>query len=278
MIQYVFIPKRSDRESAKSKACYLGRYKLPGMDKVAEISLDTTDKRIADQRLGAYVRELQEEAAGIIKPRGIREGAAKPLAGHLDAFKADLRAKGRSAKYVENVGHWITRLQTECGWVYLRDVTAESFMAWRAKQAKAPKTLNEYFNATCALLNWLQRTGQSLANPLLSAGRVETRGKEKRVRRALTDAEVGRLLGVSASRRTVYLTALLTGLRRKELRSLQWGDVHLDAPQPFLSVRASTTKNRLVATIWLRDDLAGELRRCGQGTRGKGRGCFGLFR
>jgi len=91
-------------------------------------------------------------------------------------------------------------------------------------------------------------------------GKVETRGREKRVRRALTDAEVGRLLDVAADRRIVYLTALLTGLRRTELSSLRWGDVHLDAVRPFLTVRASTTKNHLAATMFLRDDLATELR------------------
>src|SRR6266511_4576919 len=69
-----------------------------------------------------------------------------------------------------------------------------------------------------------------------------------------------RLLNVAGERRPLYLAALLTGLRRGELRSLQWSDVHLDAVKPFLSVRASTTKNGKSATIWLRDDLAAELR------------------
>ena len=101
-------------------------------------------------------------------------------------------------------------------------------------------------------------------NPLHSVELVQTRGRERRVRRALTDDEVGRLLRASERHRPVYLAALLTGLRRGELKALQWGDVHLDGSCPFLSVRASTTKNNKAATIFLRDDLVAELRRIKQ--------------
>jgi integrase len=80
------------------------------------------------------------------------------------------------------------------------------------------------------------------------------------VRRALSDEEVSALLRVAVARRVVYLVALTTGLRRSELNALQWGDVHLDAVNPFLAVRPSTTKNHKSAVCWLRDDVAAELR------------------
>lgn len=41
----------------------------------------------------------------------------------------------------------------------------------------------------------------------------------------------------------VYTTAIYTGLRRAELKGLQWGDIHLDAEPPYLLARAMTTKN-----------------------------------
>jgi hypothetical protein len=47
-----------------------------------------------------------------------------------------------------------------------------------------------------------------------------------------------------------------TGLRRKELASVQWGDVHLDADRPFILVRSATTKNRKAYKIYLRSQLA----------------------
>jgi integrase len=260
MIQYVFIPKRNDRKNVHSKPCYSGRYKLDTMLKPVTVQLHTTDKRIAQEKLQAIVDDLQREEAGIVMPRAIRDAAVRPLREHLETFTADLQARGRSKKYVENVKNWITRLLNACGWEMAKDVTPHSFIAWRSGRSAASKTLNEHLNAINALLNWMQRTGLLLANPLLSVGKVETRGREKRIRRALTDDEVQRLLNVSPRRRVVYLTALLTGLRRAELKALRWGDVHLDAPRPFLSVRASTTKNHKAATLFLRDDLAHALR------------------
>jgi integrase len=53
-----------------------------------------------------------------------------------------------------------------------------------------------------------------------------------------------------------YLAAVNTGLRRKELASVQWGDMHLDADRPFILVRSATTKNRKGYKIYLRSQLA----------------------
>jgi integrase len=54
----------------------------------------------------------------------------------------------------------------------------------------------------------------------------------------------------------IYLTALYTGLRRDELQSLQWGDVHLDAEPPYLSLRGSTTKNKQTDKLPLYEAVA----------------------
>jgi len=55
--------------------------------------------------------------------------------------------------------------------------------------------------------------------------------------------------------------AAFTGLRRGELRQLNWSDIHIDdAPEPFLEVRASTTKNHRKATIKLHHDVVAPLR------------------
>ena len=38
------------------------------------------------------------------------------------------------------------------------------------------------------------------------------------------------------------------------MAALRWDDLHLHVPRPFVTVRASTTKNHRAATLWLRDD------------------------
>ena len=75
------------------------------------------------------------------------------------------------------------------------------------------------------------------------------------VRRAATIDELRRLLAVSGKRAFVYLVAVLTGLRRKELQQLQWGDVILDAERPHLALRAVTTKSRRADSVPLSPEV-----------------------
>lgn len=262
MWEHVYKPRRRVNGKLRVARCYKGRYRVSASDRPLEIALKTSDRGVAMERLHAIVQEKRNEAAGIIAPKALRDGAAKSLDNHLRDLVADLKARGRDSMYVRNVAWLSRRVFTECGWVLPKDVTADGFVTWRARAAKslAAKTLNEYLNSLNALLNWMRRQGRIIDNPLRSVGKVETRGVEKRVRRALTDEEFGRLLAVSPLRRVVYLAAWLTGLRRAELAALTWGDVHLDAPRPFMRVRASTTKNHLAVDLLLRDDLAAALR------------------
>ena len=234
-------------------------YKLDGETKYRLHPLHVRDKLVAGQLLAEFVKEHEQTAAGVIPPKALRDGAQKPLADHLGDFVGDLKAKGRATKYVYNTRKLVGKLLKECQWTYPKEITPDGFMTWRSSQTMAPKTMNEYLNHCNAFLNWMRRQGRLLANPLLSVGKAQTQGKESRLIRALSDDEVGRLLAVASPYKAVYLAAVLTGLRRSELQSLRWGDVHLKAPEPFLSVRASTTKNAKPATMFLRDDLAAEL-------------------
>ena len=118
---------------------------------------------------------------------------------------------------------------------------------------------NTYVVTAKGFCTWLVRQGRMPSNPLAAIGLVEQRGREVRVRRALSDAEIMRLLDVAGEYRKVYLTALTTGLRKGELAGLRWDDVRLDAARPFINVRASISKNRKVATMFLRQDVAAAL-------------------
>ena len=138
-------------------------------------------------------------------------------------------------------------------------MNADTFAAWRAGRiGKSAKTLNEYLNYCNALLNWLAARGKLGANPLKVVGKVH--GEEVRTRRAINDDQAIRLLAVAGRRRLCYLTALLTGLRRRELRTLAWSDLHLDGVSPHLKLRRKNEKNRRGSVLPLRADLADELR------------------
>jgi integrase len=84
---------------------------------------------------------------------------------------------------------------------------------------------------------------------------IDTRGKSQ-YRRALSQEEIKNLLtNAPHFRAVVYLTAIYTGLRRKELNHLKWGDLHLDGPQPFVCAPASITKNKKEAKLPLRPEV-----------------------
>ena len=57
-----------------------------------------------------------------------------------------------------------------------------------------------------------------------------------------------------------YAIALFTGLRRGEIKSLLWVDMHLDGVRPFIAVRASTTKNKKTAQQPLLPSLVSSLK------------------
>jgi integrase len=107
-------------------------------------------------------------------------------------------------------------------------------------------------------MNWLEpRIG---TNPLRHVQKVQTNGMEKMKRRALTADELQRLIRVSGSRSLVYLVAARTGIPRGELAQIEWRDVHLDAQQPFITVRASVAKNHSHAMQPLTSDAVDGLR------------------
>jgi integrase len=259
MICTIFRPKRTKNGKVEVSRLYRGRFRIDGETKITDIPLHTSDKRIAQQRLEQIVREKQMEQSGMIAPEAIRNAALSPISEHLKQFASDLRALNRDSVYVHNVESQVRTLICDCNWNLLREVTADSFQLWRAKQNKAPKTLNEYLGSTSSFLSWLEKHERIAKNPLKHVQKVQTNGKQVRPRRAFSEEEMQRLLKAAGPRTVLYLTAVFTGLRRGELAELERDDIHLEGKKQFLNVRASTTKNHKQAVLALHPDVAKEL-------------------
>src|SRR5581483_4780872 len=216
MTAYVFRPKR--RKCGKLVQCktYSGRYRLAGQTNVVTVALNVTDREVAERKLRELIRDKEREASGISVPKRMRVAAETALVGHIITFCADLRARRRDSEYVATTERRLKKLAADCNWRRLIDVTAESFQKWRAKQSWGPKTLNDYRAAVVGLFAWLQKTALVEANPLKAVEKSETRGNERRKRRALTVEELGALVNVSGAHRLAILTDYYTGLRRNE--------------------------------------------------------------
>lgn len=256
MIRHVIQPISHGKRSRLWSA----RIRLDGWLKARTFPLHVTDERVAEQKMEKLIRELEQEAAGIIAPKLMRDAAQTPIAGHLRAFLADIEAKGRSKNTLGKYRNCIPKLCKRCGWVMVRDITSQSFCQWRAASGLEPKTLNDLLGAMSSLLQWMERQQLILANPLKHAGKITNRNP-KAYRRALSLEHIEKLLAVAPLHRAmVYLTALYTGLRRAEMNGLKWEAFDLDSTPALLRVPSSISKNKKATTHELRAELAEALR------------------
>ena len=257
MIATVYRPSRVKDGRRVVGRMYRGKYRLDPRERVKDIPLHTNDKQVAQQKLRKILEEEQDERAGFIRPKKQREAMQRHLAEHIETFIAERYKIGRDEKYVRELKKKLLVLASEVPWKCIADITADSFCAWRRKQNKSPKTLNEYLSAIGALLNWLDPLiGQS---PLRSVERMQMAVEPQRQRRAFSVDELRRLIAAGGERGIIYLVAASTGIRRGELRSLEWRDVVLDVAQPFIFVRKSIAKNHKDARQPLPPYVAREL-------------------
>ncbi|MCK4627023.1 MAG: hypothetical protein KAV00_17045 [Phycisphaerae bacterium] len=183
------------------------------------------DKIATEQEAARREKEAAQADTGLLLVD--KEQLSAPITGHVEAFIADLERSGRAAKHYELLDTRLGRMIEACGWQTLRRITPDSligFLTDLKRRGFAPKTMNEYAHAAKNFCNWCVRTRRLAGNPLASVAKTE-QGEKTYQRRALTDDEARRLLDVAGIRRLVYLTAIRTGLRRAELKQLQWGDV-----------------------------------------------------
>jgi integrase len=183
----------------------------------------------------------------------------------VEAWVADLRRQGRSRKYVRNVRCMMLRMVEGCNWPTLGAIRSDTLIAWLeapARMALSGRSCNEFLETAFTFVKWC--CGQKPlrwmpGNPLAGIARAD-QSEKRQVKRALTPAELVRLKAVCGPRWPVYLTAGLTGLRRSELRRLEWGDVRLDAERPDIQLRAPATKARRADVVPINPQLLELLR------------------
>ncbi len=236
----------------KGSRVYRVRYRLSDGPRIYDEPLRTHIKEVAESKARKLIDEKEREHAGTIGAKPLRDAAQKPLIAHHTDFVANLIARGRNKDHIIHARNRLLRLFKECRWRRLRDISADGVEKWLAAQSEfSPKTLNEYIAHAKTFVTWLERQGRIPSNPIRHVGKIPTDGRETFKRRALTLDEFLRLLSCSGPRRLAYALAVLTGLRRGELKRLLWADVHLDDPKPWIELRAATTKNKRPATMFL---------------------------
>jgi integrase len=231
-----------------------------------------TDKLASKALMADLERALARGERGLVDV--YKEHRSRPVADHLAAWKSEL-----CGSYAEQCDCRISRLIRECSWKLLADIDADSFIRWRqtalsdaAHNRKdrskvkpvlmGPRTQNHYLATLQTFVRWCVRRKRIAINALTDVPRVDETSDVRRQRRALSEQEAAALVGaVPAEYTLLYQMILATGLRRAEAAALVWDDVKLNAPQPFVQLRAATTKAGRADVLPLRSDLAGELRK-----------------
>jgi len=234
---------------------YYARIRIKVTDRVTEISLKTGDKEIAEKRLNDLYKQMEREAAGIAIPSKVMESAQLPIMKHLNAYLGEKSSEWRSEKYYQLTGDRLKKLVRECRWKTLKDLTAFSFTQWRSQQnSKSRKTRNNYLTGLKGFTGWLYSNGFMECDPIAGIKMLD-RVVQTFERKALSFEQIAALLQSvqDPMRRAVYTTAIYTGLRRAEIEAVEYGDIHLDAPVPYIHARASTTKNGKDAVIPLHE-------------------------
>ncbi len=119
---------------------------------------------------------------------------------------------------------------------------------------------------------WLVKEGRLPKDPLAELAGAPTESDHRHDRRTLDENELRRLMdsagGSTAAvhgiagpdRRVLYLVAMSTGFRRKELAALTPARFELGGPTPLARLREADTKNGRAAEQPLPPDVAAELR------------------
>ena len=283
---------------------------------VVDVSTGCHDKQAAQSVLADLVATAERVRSKVITQAEAnigRKHADRPLSDHVGEYIEHLRERRVHASRIKTTGKRLKETATNCGWKYLRDLSADALTRWLNNQRvdeqrkMSASVHNDYVGHWTAFGNWLigkrisgKRAAlngekRMLSNPFDGVGKIDEKADKRRPARALSVEELERLLDaaerrpmidaltirkgphkgvlgarvskerraelirIGRERRLIYKTAILTGLRLNELRTLTVADLSF-GDVPFVKLNAANEKNRQGSSVPLRSDLAPELK------------------
>jgi integrase len=237
--------------------------------------------RIADKDAAQRLANKLETAAmqrreGLIDARleRLAQEGRRPLREHLADYEAHLKAANRSPDHVNRTARLIRTIAQAAGVTGIGEITADNVNTFASDlgQRRSARTVQAHLTAIKSFTWWLAANGKLPADPLASVRKPNPKTDRRRERRMLLPEEWHWLRSVTltdgvrhhnmaaAERVLLYATAIQTGLRSGELRSLTRGRLYLDALPPYIVCKAGSTKNQQDAQQYIQPELAAELR------------------
>ena len=233
-------------------------------------SAHTTDKRLAERCARDLQVKLDARKNGMLDDETLRleQESKRSLSEHIKDYLEDCSGIGQARRrLVSKRKHLYSAIENMKA-TRISDLQPDGLRMWMQglmSSGLAPTTVNEYRCSLMSFMNWCEKDGRIRINNLKHVSKVSTVGKKKRNRRTLTEEESARLLSVAKEqdqlhfkrkrvcRYAVYVLAMLTGLRKNELKSLQWRDV--DFNNRLLRIRAEISKAKRQDDIPLHNEV-----------------------
>ncbi len=254
-------------------------YSVEYFDQNGERKREAT--RIADKDAARqYANELEKQTdlrrKGYIDARQekLTTEGRRTVAEALADFRAKMTAAGRDSQHVTTTIGYIEKVSEAADFGTIGDIAADPVNCYAEDlgQRRSARTVQAYLTAMKGFTRWLAQEGKLPADPLASVRKPSPKTDRRRERRMLlpdewkwlrsvTLAEAEERYGMTASERVLlYATAVQTGLRSSELRSLTRRRLFLESEQPYITCAAGSTKNKRDARQYVQPELAAELR------------------
>ena len=159
--------------------------------------------------------------AKVITPKEdqIADHQGTALADHFDAYESSLRSKGVTETHRKARRNYLDRLADGCQFRRLSDLKRTTFEKWLAEQSASnmsARTRNAFHGAAVAFCNWCVECDRLAVNPLRGVPKANEKTDRKRIRRAMTEAELVKLLEVARRRPLQEALTVRRGERRGE--------------------------------------------------------------
>jgi len=215
--------------SVKS-SCYYGSFVDPQTGRRVTRKL-FTDRQASRRELDRLIQDAERRAVGIIDRYA--DHRDRPISDHIEAYLAHCEHVGQARRHLQVKTYDLNRLIDDVAARRLTDLDperVEQHLRRLRQQGLSARKVNAVRAHAVAFLNWCVKTGRCPDNPLKIVPKLDERRDRRRVRRPLTDEELGRLIAVALPRGRAlwYLTAALAGLRKGDLQQLRWADIDFE--------------------------------------------------
>ncbi len=236
----------------------------------------TTDKATAERIANKHESDAALRRDGVIDPTldAISRESQRTIESHLADYEAKLRVANRTDKHVTCTVQFVRWIAEHAGFRTAADINADGVNRYVGKlraEGRSARTIQSHLTAMKGFTKWLAENAKLPRNPLSSVKRPDPKSDRRRERRMLLPDEWRLLEAATESgperygmpgqeRALLYRTAIQTGLRSGELRSLTRGRLVCNASTPYVTCKAGSTKNGKMARQYIQPELAANLR------------------